>query len=210
MSQDLDFSVDGTINGESDVQVASPGIYEANLVNVEVKNITKKDGTVVSENALVFEFKTKTSGVFTHVEYAPNERTTPENIQSLKQRVKHIMLRYMTEQDTHFAAKSWIEYAQVVADKLTNTKDIVVWIKVCGSEYQGKAKLQFTRYLGFIGSSQDSIRFGVKELEGNENWRKAIEEYKRAREEAQNLADDTTLNSDISDTAVSTEDDLPF
>lgn len=204
------FNVGSDTQGDSVLRLQTPGIYKASLQSVEVKNIERKDGTIAAEKALVFSFNT-TDGSFQHIEYQPNDKSTDKSIENLKKRVKHIMLRFMSEEQTHMTANNWDEYTAAIISKMNaagyTEKD--VWIKVIGNVYQGKANLQFPKYLGFISES-DNMQLSKAEVAGNAEWARTLEEIKAAQQESTNLAEEPSLNDTQSDLVAGANEEVPF
>jgi len=146
---------------ESTNKQFNPGIHSGvELESVEFKS-PKKDGS--GDPSLMFNFKGANGETFRHIEWAVGEQATDveKSQQSLAKRVKHIITKFIPEEQAVLAGNSYAEFAQGVINLIgDNNKGKKVAIKLV---YNDKGNLIFTKYVGFIALDAKDLRIGDKE-----------------------------------------------
>jgi hypothetical protein len=174
-------------------QVNSPGVYPAKLVSVKVQDIQDKEGNVRFEKTVQIEFDMGPAGTYTHTEFMPQGITAQSPFSSwedkavaklsgVAQRIGHILKAYIPEEKLRFGPMpskefTWTDfldkYSSVFAEVNTAAEAgelPTAYAKVSGSVYNGKSRLGFTAYLGFISANESDVRFSPKENESNNEW----------------------------------------
>lgn len=138
------------------------GIHdEVTLEKVCYEN-SKKDGT--GKNVLAFHFKGKNGETFRHVEF-PVDADDPKadsKFKNLGVRIKHILLRFVPEDQIIIAnVNSFEEYCNAVIALIGNkNKETKVAIKLV---YDDRGNLGFTKYVGFIANTPSGLKIGTSE-----------------------------------------------
>lgn len=146
---------------ESTNKSFNPGIHSGvELESVEFKS-PKKDGS--GDPSLMFNFKGANGETFRHIEWAVGEQATDveKSQQSLAKRVKHIITKFIPEEQAVLSGNSYAEFAKGVINLIgDNNKGKKVAIKLV---YNDKGNLVFTKYVGFIALDAKDLRIGDKE-----------------------------------------------
>jgi|688.fasta_scaffold307158_3 hypothetical protein len=146
---------------ESTNKQFNPGIHSGvELESVEFKS-PKKDGS--GDPSLMFNFKGANGETFRHIEWAVGEQATDveKSQQSLAKRVKHIITKFIPEEQAVLSGNSYAEFAKGVINLIgDNNKGKKVAIKLV---YNDKGNLVFTKYVGFIALDAKDLRIGDKE-----------------------------------------------
>ena len=139
----------------------APGI-NANVELVSVKyESPRKDGT--GDKALLFDFKGPNGETHRHVEFAVGERATDpaKSAESLSKRVKHIVTKFIPEEEAVLTGNTFEEFCNGVIALLDGkTAGKKVAIKLL---YDKKDNLSFTRYVGFIAKNPHDLNISAAE-----------------------------------------------
>jgi len=169
--------------------VTAPEIYPAKLVKITIEDITNKDDVVTFKDVVKFDFELANGCGYTHVEF-PIKETEAETIiaqytadQTKKlgnvyQRIGHILKNHVPiELITHKEISDQLNwrmflglYKNAFEEAVAKADVIPLFVKILGSVYMNKAKLGFPSYIGFVGTTAESIAMGKKEKEGNAEW----------------------------------------
>lgn len=154
-----------------ETQAESAGLYFSGGINenVELEKISyegsKKDGT--GDKVLAFHFKGPRGEQFRHVEWKIDEtrEDASKKFENLNKRIKHILTKFMTEEEVIIAGVSNFEEYCTKVISLAGNKFAGVKVRI-KLVYNGN-NLGFTKYLGFIermDTTPSKIQVGKDEV----------------------------------------------
>jgi hypothetical protein len=139
----------------------APGVN----ANVELANVTyespRKDGE--GDKCLIFEFRGPNGEKHRHLEWPVGDRATDpaKSAESLSKRVKHIVTKFIKEEEAILTGNTFEEFCNGVINLLKGqTVGKKVAIKLL---YDKKDNLSFTRYIGFIAKNPHDLSISTAE-----------------------------------------------
>ena len=150
-----------TKSEKSNLPYFEAGIHE----NVSIENIAFEESKEGSGNyVLAFHFKGANGEVFRHTEWEVKDEDPKivDKIENLGKRVKHILTKFMPEEECILEGNSWSVFCKgVLKLVLGKYNTIKVAIKLV---YGNNGYLQFTRYTGFIALDKKDLKIGKNEI----------------------------------------------
>lgn len=185
MGYGSEINKDSLQGGDFAPRITDPYLGPAKLVTYKSQEI-KKESTGEEWNILNFEFlllDDDVKGLVHQTALYEPDPTDDDKIDKSNARIGYI-LKYFVGEDNAIncvnAATSWANLCINVGKVLEHTRseweNKIVTIKVLGSVYQGKNRLDFPGYKGFITdeNSEKQLTWGIKELKSNQDYLAAI------------------------------------
>lgn len=113
---------------------------------------------------LTFNFKGANGETYKHLEWEVGDQATDiaKSQEALAKRVKHILTKFIPEEDCKLSGSNYAEFSNgVIALLGSNNVGKKVAIKLV---YNAKGNVGFTKYVGFIANDAKDLRIGNSEL----------------------------------------------